>query len=259
MDEGGLDALSRRGLRYACAVRADGAEAVARALYLFNRHALAPRMSATLGSPDALEEHLGLHDPQVAGLLATEWSSPHVSDGWITFHDAAPRRRAGVDGPTYKLYVSPRPRHVRPAVAAIVRELRDEARPAAFKVAADVWGLCRPDKLVVYFDDRDRLTAASVRLAPALAELPAQGVPFTAELAPGGILSWGVDPPAAARPGHSWRSWVTQRLARHVTAVPPEASSSEAASTALDALRRDGVDPLTWQPAGDVWTRETET
>src|SRR5262249_57560169 len=82
----------------------------------------------------------------------------------------------------------------------------------------DAEGLLRPDKIVAYFPTLDGLRTASDRLATRLDGCPAHGVPFTSELSGGGLLSWGVDPPASERlvnwqPQESWRLWLTNRLA----------------------------------------------
>lgn len=256
-----LQALSRRALEYAIVLGRDGVDVVARALYLFNRYAVPPGLATALSVPGAVDHELGLDDAGVASILRRTWAPPLVADGWTTYHRGDGSRPATVGAGTFKLYVSPRPREIAPAVRALVHALDGDGDALAFKVPADAWGLSRPDKLIVYFDDRAGLIDASRRLLPRVTDVPAQGVPFTAALAPGGILSWGWDPPrhrGHGEFGHSWRSWVTHRLAQHVVASDAD-PGADASVHALEAIRKDGVDPLTWEPAEDVWARGAAT
>ena len=65
------------------------------------------------------------------------------------------RRRSAARNPERhggaKLYVSPQPEQVGESIAAVADVLGDRAGVVGFKVARDVGGLCRPDKLVCYF------------------------------------------------------------------------------------------------------------
>ena len=58
-----------------------------------------------------------------------------------------------------------------------------------------------------------------------LGSCPAHGVPFTAEISPDGLLSWGADPPGRSfsdgADSTSWRMWVTRRLAEYLTVAGP--------------------------------------
>ena len=116
-----------------------------------------------------------------------------AAKGWLSW------RRAGDDlsdmkgSAVYKLYVSPHPDHAQEALAATTAALL-EAEGACFKIGNDLSGLLRPDKLVCYFRSREQMKDAAGLLHDLLDGMPAQGVPFTAELAGEGLLSWGVDP-----------------------------------------------------------------
>jgi hypothetical protein len=87
-------------------------------------------------------------------------------------------------------------------------------------------------------------------------------VPFTAALDDDGLLSWGVDPPAAQhllnwQPRESWRLWLTNRLANALLTArgtpAPTAKPREPWEYALERLRLDGVDTDTWAPHDRLW------
>ena len=119
---------------------------------------------------------------------------------------------------------------------------------AALKLAATPAGLCRPDKLVVYFVDLAGLRVVAGRLADRCGEWSVHLVPFTAAATSDGLLSWGIDPARATGLG-SWREWVTRRLARHLcdARAAPD-SGVEPWRYALERIRLDGVDPESWSP-----------
>jgi hypothetical protein len=87
-------------------------------------------------------------------------------------------------------------------------------------------------------------------------------VPFTAEIAGGGLLSWGVDPPPAVGLGPaagegrmSWRLWLTHRLARALIAAVAAAEAMEPWRFAIERLRLEGIDTDSWTPGGGLWRR----
>jgi hypothetical protein len=152
--------------------------------------------------------------------------------------------------------VSPAIDALAPVMEAVAGGLGSAPGVRAFKVGADVAGLCRPDKVVVYFDRLDDLHDAAGRLRERLDGCPAQGVPFTAAVTLDGLLSWGADPPV---PGHraaatSWRLWVSERLGDYLcdarTSRPGEL---EPAQFALERLRLAGIDTETWVPSSGMW------
>jgi hypothetical protein len=131
----------------------------------------------------------------------------------------------------------------------------------AFKVGSTEQQLCRPDKLVAYFDSHAALRDTAASLAHALHGADAHGVPFTAAITDDGLLSWGVDPPDAPqvmwRENESWRLWVTNRLAIAVVSARRAPASSLAAwEFALVRLELDGVDATTWAPDPSVWSAD---
>ena len=141
-----------------------------------------------------------------------------------------------------KLYVSVAPDAL-PGAVGVVAGLAQASSITAFKVGADVAGLCRPDRLVVYVAAAEDLPPLGALLRSRLAGCPADGVPFSASITPDGLLSWAVDPPS----GESWRQWVTARLARHLRACVREGRPGPARA-ALDRLGLEGVDTVRWTP-----------
>ncbi len=109
---------------------------------------------------------------------------------------ARARTRAGDVTPAYKLYVSPVCAQLPEALGAVAAAV---SRSASFqwKVGSDVYGLLRPDKIVAYFTRYFAdLHATAADLLAKLDGCPAQGVPFTAAIESGRLLSWGIDPPS---------------------------------------------------------------
>jgi hypothetical protein len=124
-----------------------------------------------------------------------------------------------------------------------------------FKIGADAQGLLRPDKIVVYMADAQELVHIARALERALDGVTPHGVPFTAELAGDGLLSWGGDPPPDAGPigegVESWRLSVTRRLAEYLTAAQiAPLRRVRPSEFALARLAIDGVDVSSFAPTG---------
>jgi hypothetical protein len=272
-------------------------------LYGYNRLPMTPRWRRALPDAMAVRRHLGI----AAGgrwqpLLERHWRElPAGGDEpWLRWQRWRPAARgasspAGAlspaipatvprDAPTYKLYVSPAPEDLPEAFGAVLDGLAAVGAPG-FKVGAGAGGLLRPDKIVAYFETFERLAAAAGALTERLAGVAPHGVPFTSEIAGGGQLSWGVDPPSAAGFGllggdgrMSWRLWLTNRLARALiaavaasSAAPPlrgagaadlaGAAAGEAMEPwrfAVERLRLEGIDTDSWTPGGSLWRRQEE-
>jgi hypothetical protein len=160
-------------------------------------------------------------------------------------------------GGTFKLYVSPGVEHLADAFRVVTESLTAPAT-ISFKVGRDLCGVLRPDKLVVYCACRDAIDQAAEQLRRRLEGMPAQGVPFTAAIDEDGMLSWGVDPPRRERSvpwrGSSWRHWLTDRLAAALIAARTAGTDAvEPCQFALERLRLEGIDPLTWAPADGLF------
>ena len=256
--EGGrIAALSIAALRYAERLELRDTTVLAGRLYSFNRLPLTPAWRRRLPTREALAEQLGLAaGTPLANAIGRRWTATGGSERespWLSW-GAPPARFAG--DATFKLYVSPHPDVLADVLPDVV-EVLGEARAAAFKVGADVAGVLRPDKLVAYFDRFERLAAAGERLRERLHGVAAHGVPFTAEIDPDGLLSWGTDPPAHAQTHglegqESWRLWLCMRLAAALL-HGADGAAAEPWAYALERIRLEGVDPATWAPSQAIW------
>ncbi len=285
---GRLAELARAALLHAQALPADDPALLAAKLYAYNRLPLTPRWRQRLGSAGDVRRFLGLPaDPGSTGAgggVGTDlggrggrWDAAAVGPWFIWRRGRRGRAEAApAGGAVYKLYASPQPEALGEAGAPLLAALA-AAGPFQIKVGADARALLRPDKLVAYFSSFERLAAAAEVLAERLAGMPVQGVPFTAEVAGDGLLSWGVDPPpahSAWQRTESWRQRLTLRLARALFAAradqdtlppvqesePPPAAAAAAPMAqmapwefALARLRLDGIDTETWTPGALAW------
>jgi hypothetical protein len=173
---------------------------------------------------------------------------PPPPDGRAYWRQWRPRGAAERHGERYKLYVSPKPESAAAAFDAVAAALGGARGVRGFKIGAEVDGLCRPDKLVAYFDRLDELRDGAERVRERLGGCPAHGVPFTAAITLDGLLSWGADPPVSGQV--SWRLWVSERLADY---LEDAAAEPEPWRFALERLRLAGIDTETWVPTGDMW------
>jgi hypothetical protein len=180
----------------------------------------------------------------------------HRRKGWLVWSSDRVRRGAKPTSPTRSV----RARNASARFSRSSRVLGGFPR-ARFKIGDSAAGLLRPDKPVAYFETRDALEEAADALRRELAGCEAQGVPFTASLDDSGLLSWGVDPPAADRvlrwrDAESWRFWIAQRLggALAVAKRARTASAVEPWRFALERLRRQGLDVETWTPSAELWS-----
>lgn len=263
-------ALSLAALRYGqeLAELLDAPLALSERLYAYNRLPLTPDWKHRLGGPAGALAFLGLGDGgRCRADLDRHWQETPAGSSWHCWRARSlPGSVAGAagaaGGTACKLYLSPPPA----ALPAIVPELLAglaAARAPLFKIGAGAAGLLRPDKVVAYFPDLEALLGAAEQLRGRLAGTPAQGVPFTAAAGEDGLLSWGMDPPAAAQSPlwqgrESWRFWLTNRLARALLAArgaadPTAPAAAEPWRFALARLRLEGVDVATWTPAAALF------
>lgn len=250
---GPLAELSLAALRWAARLPFADPMVLAARLYAYNRRPLTPAWARRLAGPEAVRKFLGLAPGSPAAAALGAWFPVPARGTWLLWgvRDAPPRADAG---PTFKLYLSPQPEAL-PAVLAAALAVLPGAGAGRLKVGGDAAGLLRPDKLVAYFGDLDRLAAAAEGLAERLAGAPAQGVPFTAEVAGGGLLSWGAEPPRSRLlPGgrESWRLYLANRLGAAL-AEARAAEEKEPWRFALERLRLDGIDTETWAPRALFW------
>ncbi|MFZ2114048.1 MAG: hypothetical protein WAU77_10000 [Solirubrobacteraceae bacterium] len=257
--QGRIGELSLAALRYGQELAALGVAQMqlAARLYGYGRRPITAALRERLPSVTDIEEHLGI-DAQGGSraLLDADWievaPEPRATQRyWRTWHARwAPGGGGRWDG-GYKLYVSPSLSALGDALASVSGSLAGAHGVRAFKVAERLDGLCRPDKLVVYFDRLEDLQAGAFRLRDELAGTPAHGVPFTAAITSDGLLSWGADPPLLDGARASWRQWVTERLAEYLEAT--SGSGIESWQFALRRLRLAGIDPDSWVPTNGMW------
>lgn len=256
-NEGYLAGLSLAALRYGQALAIDDPLRLSFRLYGYNRRPLTPRWQKLLSSPEAVRAHLGIASGGAnRKLLDRIWRPSPPSEAWLSWRSRAPEP-ADSSGVTWKLYVSPAPEALAEGFGAILEALA-AARAGQFKIGSGAAGLLRPDKIVAYFPSFERLEEAARAVESRLAGVPAQGVPFTSEIAGDGLLSWGMDPPVTESDlwggRESWRLWLTHRLARALLAARSAGEEVEPWRYALDRLRLEGVDPASWTPAASQWS-----
>jgi hypothetical protein len=264
---GAIAALSRDALRYAQALPSEEPLRLSASLYGYNRRPLTPRWRRLLPDAAAVPRYLGIA-PGGPGAAAfgRRWAPLPPAPAWASWRARGHLPPLPAAGPTYKLYVSPAPDFLAGGGFAAIAAALAAARAPQFKTGADAAGLLRPDKVVAYFPDFEALARAAERLRAALDGAPAHGVPFTAEIAGGGLLSWGVDPPRGeglpwSGGATSWRLWLTHRLARALVAARAEESGATAGVEpwrfAVERLRLAGVDTEAWTPTAllvqDSW------
>jgi hypothetical protein len=261
--EGPLAAMSRRAIDYAAALELTDPMALSARLYRYNTIPASRRWRALLPDDAATEAYLGLGDGPAVHALAGEWLRLPESHGWISWrskstanHRPAQAQHGGAES-TYKLYVSPAPGRLREAVQATAGAVA-RSNAMQFKVGKDIHGLLRPDKMVVYFRHFSDLQEVALKIMASLEGCPPHGVPFTAELAGRGLLSWGVDPPANENGfwsgPESWRVKICKRLALALIQSGSVAEVSPA-GFALERLRLEGIDTTTWTPSlGLAWS-----
>jgi hypothetical protein len=271
---GRIAEISRDALRYAEALPLDEALALSARLYGYNHRPLTPRWKRLLPDAAAVPGFLGFAaGGPAAALLARHWTAVAPSSAWLSWkaQDGA-SGRLSTQGPMYKLYVSPDLEYLADGGFVAIVTALTELRVPQFKVGADAAGLLRADKIVTYFPDFESLARAAHGLAVALAGVPAQGVPFTAEIGGGGLLSWGADPPRGEglpwEGQSSWRVWLAHRLARALLAARAGTGGGNGGNDsndgndghgvppwrfALERLRLEGVDTDTWTPGALLW------
>lgn len=261
LERGGrLGRLSLAALRYAAALGAVDNPTLTWKLYSYNSRPATAEYRRRFVDRASVRRYLGLGlEAKSLSGLERNWRESATPDNpaWIIWQSR--EAQPFVSGsPIFKLYVSPRVERLRDVFQTIVTTGVDLPIPQ-FKVGANLAGVLRPDKLVIYFSDRESLLASHEALAQALQGCEAQGVPFSAELSGDGLFSWGLDPPSESSEtdgaAHfSWRYWVANSLAKYLQ-VGSAASSKECdpLQFALRRMQLEGVEIETWTPAADIW------
>jgi hypothetical protein len=259
LPEGRLARLSALALRYGERLRLEDPQQLAGWLYGFGSQPLSPRWQHRLPDRDAVLAFVGAGPGTALGRrLDIGWDagSEELAPGWLAWSSRA-RSDTGAGKVAHKLYVSPAIDAMPLAFEAVLDVL--STRAAHFKIGGNAAGLLRPDKMVIYFRDQASLLAAASALSARLSGVAAHGVPFSAEITPDGLMSWGMDPPRSERrlawqEPESWRLWVVRRLAAAMVAAQSDlAASMTPAEFAMERLRHEGVDVNGWTPSGVMW------
>ena len=250
---GRLALLSNAALRYGESLLLDDPSALAGRLYGFGRQPATPTWTRLLADGQAVLSFLGAGvGTDLRRRLDSDWqeANDRKTPGWIIWSNRV-RRKSEVGGSHCKLYVSPALTAM-PQVFPVVLEA--SAQVSHFKIGSDAAGLLRPDKMVLYLPNQERLLAIASELASLLKGTAPHGVPFSAEITSDGLLSWGMDPPQSERilawqEPESWRLWVVRRLAAAMIAVGLDGSRW----ASVERLRHEGVDVDTWTPSASIW------
>lgn len=250
--------LSVDALQYAQQLKLTNALELSRELYFYNRIPASPRWRQKFPNVGKIAEYLGIKPGGVCHtILEKHWKlAPFKSEygSWFIWQ----KRNLPVQAhqQIYKLYVSPHPLYVQEVFQETVKNLADLGAHA-FKIGLDIYGLLRPDKMIVYFANMSDLKMAAEHLSYRLRTIPAHGVPFTSPLDDKGLLSWGMDPPddIVLVPGRrlSWRRWLTDRLASALILASQAGSALEPCQFAKERIRLEGVDPVAWTPPVGLW------
>lgn len=264
-DEGVVARLSRDALKYAQNLEIADVQRLSARMYFYNRLPATPEWRRRFPSPEAVVEHLGIGPGgDVRPELDRHWAKvtlPPLQDGWLMWRARRPSPDSDQSATTYKLYVSPRCEDLRETFRATA-DVAARLGVGRFKVGKDIYGMLRPDKLVVYFGRFEDVQKAADLLLGRLDGCPAQGVPFSADLGGAGLLSWGVDPPREQQvldwqERESWRLWITNRLAMALVAAKSGLSRTvEPWKFALERLRLEGVDTESWVPSRTIWREQ---
>lgn len=258
--QGRLEMLSSAALTYGESLRLDDPRQLAARLYGFGRQPATPKWTRLLSDGEAVLKFLGAdRGTDLRRRLDSDWQEANDQKmaGWLIWSNRKLRTRAQLGGTSCKLYVSPAVEAF-PQIFPAVLEVAT-ASVMNFKIGSDSAGLLRPDKMVLYFRDQERLFAVATELASLLKGAAAHGVPFSAEITSDGLLSWGMDPPQSEKllawqEAESWRLWVARRLAAAMIAAQNDPHASmRPGQFARERLRHEGVDVDRWTPSASIW------
>lgn len=257
--KGRLSLLSDEALRYGENLLLDDPNRLAVRLYGFGRQPVTPRWTRLLADREAVLSFLGAGaGTNSRRRLDSDWqeADDRKMPAWLVWSNRV-RGKSDLGDAHFKLYVSPAMIALRQVFATVLEVA--SARGGHFKIGSDAAGLLRPDKMVLYFRNQEALVEVASELAKQLAGVATHGVPFSAEITPDGLLSWGMDPPQSERAlswqeQESWRLWIVRRLAAAMIAAQHDPHRGMApAKFALERLRHEGVDVDRWTPSVSIW------
>jgi hypothetical protein len=258
--QGRLGSLSTAALRYGESLQLNDPRQLAGRLYGFGRQPATPKWRRLLADGEAVLAFLGAGPgTDLRRRLDSDWQEANDEKmaGWLVWSNQKIRTRAPTGTTSCKLYISPAVQAMPQAFSTVLEVA--SAQVGHFKIGTDAAGLLRPDKMVLYFRDQERLFAVASELAPLLQGATPHGVPFSAEITSDGLLSWGMDPPQSEKllawqEPESWRLWVVRRLAAAMIAAQSDPNSSmKPGEFARERLRHEGVDVDRWTPSTSIW------
>jgi hypothetical protein len=191
---------------------------------------------------------------EISNLLRKHWEPDNLLEVkyWLSWSRpiADPKYFIKSEKATFKLYISPLIDDL-PKVFRLAIPILSASAAFCFKAGATVQGLLRPDKMVVYFENKEELMETATLLKNALCDCQPQGVPFTTQLDEGGMLSWAVDPTSpdllSIIKGGGWRLKVTNHLALAIIQSQKEQFDMQKAMLFIKAkLLSVGINPQDW-------------
>jgi hypothetical protein len=250
-----LGALSLQALQYGQALPLDSGPHLSARMYFYNRMPVTPEWTSRLRLETDCQAYTGFGPGTVLrARLDREWIPAPAHPGWLCW-----RRRGALQTPSpFKLYISPCIEDL-PFTFRVALDAFAELAVPCFKIGRDLPGLLRPDKFIAYLPSHAALEALAATLRRRLGRARAHGTPFSAEIDPEGLLSWGMDPPREAQlsswQGTSWRRWVTDCLALALIAArhSPPPHTIAPWRFALQRLALEGVNTQTWAPQDIGW------
>jgi hypothetical protein len=249
--------LSIDALNYGAALSDADAITIAHKLYSYNRRPVTPALRRRLPDKAACQSFLGLGPADRSSrTIARFWSRGADDSPWLVFSSRQHQRQRPQE--SCKLYIGLAFEELRDCLPAVA-ELLAAGEATQFKIGTDLDGLLRPDKLVAYFPSRETLAATARTLLPAIASRTVHAVPFSAQIAESGALSWGMDPANAWLGDRvSWRQWMCEKLAAALVAARSSTAAMAVApwQFALERLRLEGVNTDTFMPTGN-WSGTT--
>lgn len=263
---GALAKLSLQAIRHVAALKTADASEMSACLFRYNTVPITPQWLRRVPDRSALQQSLQIEaGGRLRRMLDQSWTaiSPERTQGpWLAWRS---RTFSPPDKHTrgYKMYFSPHPSYLREGFQVWLSAIT-EAGAYHFKIGSDARGQMRPDKMVAYFSEWDLLKQSADRIGKEIADCPAQGVPFTADVGCGALISWGSDPPEDEMAPlwlqhQSWRQWICYRLGSALAVAKHEHPAAIPAwKFALERLRMEGIDVTSWTIVSEAGRKTPE-
>ena len=260
---GRIGELSRDALRYGQELVGLPEPLLAQRLYGYGRLPVCAQLQRRLGNGVAVAAYLGLGADGPVRLRRSTRAGTSTSRRGRRASELARvapatrvRRSAGPGPPGYKLYISPATGELKAALGAVASSLATARGLRAFKVGANVRGLGRPDKLVVYFERLDDLRAGADTLSGAGGPARRTGSRSLPRSVPTGCcLGAPTRPAGPSRRGRQHEladvgdgAWPSTSPSRARRARPARAVAVRAEPLAPERSQTD-----TWVPASAMW------